>query len=333
MSLRIKEKEEPDGAYTHNLYLGQKLISDQVYINGNKSFDNDGLCDNISVNDFLKLKAIDVPKNFQLHVYDFEEEDFFEISNITRGSKSITLSFYTPFKTVNKLPFKEKDFYNTLRPYFEQNNHISFEISEDFSDFENNFISTHFEFSEINKTIEILIKEALIVLNSILDRAKDELSGFTWNDSYEHNESTFTRDLVVPLLRKLGFKDVQYTHGVNEFGRDIVFSKINEFNEKIYSAVQVKAGNISGKVRGEIDEIIQQLDDAFSMPLNLLGDSKEAYISSMIIIISGRFTENAKQKINHKINNALLGSISFLDKEAILNLQSELKKPDNKTYE
>jgi len=82
-------------------------------------------------------------------------------------------------------------------------------------------------------------------------------------------------------------------------------------------------------VRGEIDEIIQQLDDAFSMPVHLLNEPNDVYISEMIVVTSGKLTENAKQKIKHKINKTIAGSLTFLDKESIMNHFLRIKKADN----
>ena len=73
--------------------------------------------------------------------------------------------------------------------------------------------------------------------------------------------------------------------------------------------VQVKAGNLSGEAGSEIDKIIAQIGDAFSMPYLNTTSREKRYISDLIIAISGRFTENAKDKIVEKVNR---GNIYFL---------------------
>ncbi len=82
-----------------------------------------------------------------------------------------------------------------------------------------------------------------------------------------------------------------------EYGKDFIFSEIDKFGHNIYYGLQVKAGNISGKANSKVDEIIGQLDDAFSMPFEEIGSGNRYYISNFIIAISGNFTENAKDKI------------------------------------
>jgi hypothetical protein len=61
-------------------------------------------------------------------------------------------------------------------------------------------------------------------------------------------------------------------------------------------------GNISGKASGEIDTIIGQIDDAFSMPYYDISSRESRYISEFLIIISGRFTDNAKEKISKRLD-------------------------------
>lgn len=107
------------------------------------------------------------------------------------------------------------------------------------------------------------------------------------------------------------FNNIKYNHGKKEYGRDFLFSEVNKFGESVHYGMQVKAGNISGKVNSEIDMLIGQLNDAFSIPFYILGNKNPNYISVFIIVISGKFTENAKDKIIHKIPKELLGNVFF----------------------
>lgn len=249
--------------------------------------------------------------------------------NKREGSCIKTYSYWTPYPKINKLPFKEKQFYQKLRPILDNEEGITYEINDDFEDFENHFVLTHVLLKGLDLSIDNQIDKSRFILNNLLTKAINNVLSFNWKPKYDVNEKSFTQEVVIPLLNKLGFEGVHYNHGANEFGRDIIFSRINEFNEKKYCAVQVKVGNLSGKVRGEIDEIIQQLDDAFSMPVHLLNEPNDVYISEMIVVTSGKLTENAKQKIKHKINKTIAGSLTFLDKESIMNHFLRIKKADN----
>ena len=94
-------------------------------------------------------------------------------------------------------------------------------------------------------------------------------------------------------------------------------TKIGTFR---YYGVQVKAGNIDGGVNSQIDNIIYQIRDAFEIPFIFKNANEQSYISELYIIISGRFTSNAKEKIRYKISKGIYGSVHFLDKEDIENL-------------
>lgn len=168
------------------------------------------------------------------------------------------------------------------------------------------------------------INEALKYTFSNLPKIEQELEKLInesiWNDDFLKDEPKFSKELILPLLRKMKFDNVIYNHGKKEYGRDFFFSEINKFNEPVYYGMQVKAGNVSGKVNSEIDMLIGQLNDAFSMPFYVLGNQNPYYISSFVIAISGKFMENAKEKIIHKIPKELLGNVYFWDKEKMLEL-------------
>ncbi|MFC1803527.1 hypothetical protein ACFL0D_06115 [Thermoproteota archaeon] len=124
------------------------------------------------------------------------------------------------------------------------------------------------------------------------------------------NESRFILEVILPLLRIMEFNDIKYNHGVREYGKDATFSEVNKFGVRKNIAIQVKAGNISGKAGSDLDKIIGQIDDAFNMPYIDISSRERRYISELLIIISGRFTDNAKEKIIEKVGQR---NISFFD--------------------
>lgn len=140
----------------------------------------------------------------------------------------------------------------------------------------------------------------------------EELSSEILND-----EIKFTVEVLLPLFRNMGFIDVKYNHGKREFGKDVTFSEIDKFGVRRNYGVQAKAGNLSGEAGSEIDKIIGQINDAFSMPFVDTTSREKRYISDLIIAISGRFTDNAKDKIIEKINR---GNIYFFDIDKIQEL-------------
>jgi hypothetical protein len=173
---------------------------------------------------------------------------------------------------------------------------------------------------ELSDNINASLRTSFDFLPKIANEFERFFNSKIWNNDYLKDEPKFSKELILPLLRKMKFDNVQYNHGKKEYGKDFLFSEANRFGESVYYGMQVKAGNISGKVNGEIDMLIGQLKDAISMPFYLLGNKNPYYISTFIIVISGNFMENAKEKITHKIPPELLVNVFFWDKEKLLEL-------------
>jgi len=154
-------------------------------------------------------------------------------------------------------------------------------------------------------------------LNNLIRQAEIALGGLAWRDVHFANEDLFCREILEPLLRRMGFLFVRYTHGRREYGKDFTFSEQSTFGSLRHYGLQAKAGDVSGAVNAQVDELIGQVNDAFAMPFYELGSADRRFISTFVIAISGHFTENAREKIVEKIPATLLGSIWFLDRTRI----------------
>jgi hypothetical protein len=115
---------------------------------------------------------------------------------------------------------------------------------------------------------------------------------------------------------------------MEEYGKDYTFSELTLFGDLRHYGLQAKAGNMSGGVNSQIDEIIGQIEDAFNMPYYEIGSKDERYISAFIVAISGRYTDNAKDKIIQKIKKGLIGSVYFFDRDKILELVEKYWRND-----
>ncbi len=134
------------------------------------------------------------------------------------------------------------------------------------------------------------------------------------------SEKIFCEEILTPLFRHMRFENVIYNHGANEFGKDYILAEMMKINNIRYCGVQVKVGNVDGGVNSQIDNIINQIKDAFEMPFVLKNENRNIYISELYIVISGKFTSNAKEKIRYKISKGIYGAVHFLDREDIENL-------------
>lgn len=152
----------------------------------------------------------------------------------------------------------------------------------------------------------------------LLELAEEELRGNIWHPIYESNESVFTQQMLIPTLRLLGFSNVRYNHGVDEFGRDILFTETDRFGRTRLLAAQVKAGRVSGGAKSIVDTLVSQVHDAFEMEVQSIGENNPRRISEMLVVTSGKYTNNAREKINQKLAPSLRGSVIFWDKEDLL---------------
>ncbi|SMO94583.1 hypothetical protein [Fodinibius sediminis] len=177
--------------------------------------------------------------------------------------------------------------------------------------------------------------EKLIQVAQMAEQISEEIEGATeiiagrniWNPEDSENEKEFTLRTVIPIIRKIGFNSVKYNHGKREYGRDILFNRITEFQEIEFWAAQVKFGDISGSAGGDIDEIIAQIDDAFKMPFYDVYTKQKNRISKLAIIISGKFTNNAIEKICEKIEkHSTRNNLVFIDGEKIRSLSDQYLK-------
>ena len=89
---------------------------------------------------------------------------------------------------------------------------------------------------------------------------------------------------------------------------------MTEFQDVEYWGAQIKFGDISGAAEGDVNELIAQADDAFKMPFYDLYTKQKQRVSKLAIVISGKFTENAIEKICEKIeSHATRNNVVFID--------------------
>ena len=113
------------------------------------------------------------------------------------------------------------------------------------------------------------------------------------------NEQKFREEILLPILNDLGFDDIHLTHGVNEYGGDIICSNRNKFDLLEWNAFVVKTGKIS---RSNSPELSKRLEGLITQALDTLIERNETEygnysISKIFIITNDSFTENAKHSI------------------------------------
>ena len=201
------------------------------------------------------------------------------------------------------------------------------DITLDSYDDDGAYIFMHFSTEIDCDTCEEAIQISEQIANEIEGAAEFRLGVEMFRVSEAENQKEFTLRVVLPILRKLGFSNVKYNHGNREYGKDIVFSRLTEFEEVEHWAAQVKFEDIRGGVDSEIDEIFSQIEDAFKMPFYDLYTKTRVRPSKVCVIISGKFTENAIEKICEKIeSHAMKNNVLFIDGERIDTLSEKFRR-------
>lgn len=160
---------------------------------------------------------------------------------------------------------------------------------------------------------EVNIEYAISFIQSEYDSILGEL--LEPRDFTQLDEKNFTIHCVIPALRNRNFLNVRYEHGTKEYGKDVIY----QFNDNLgmvrYGAAQVKAGNISGKADGQLNNIIEQVKLAFQMPYIDMISQSEENIVQVLVICSGVYTNNAKDIILKRLME--FRNVAFLDGQDI----------------
>lgn len=182
--------------------------------------------------------------------------------------------------------------------------------------------------------IQSVMDSVLADFRAYLQNAETILNGGPeWKDEYWVHEKPFCDELLEKLLHQMEFDDIENKHGNWEFGKDFTFTERTFFGLHRYYGLQAKAGNISGAINPQpytrnsqgrrikvtpIDEILAQLEDAFTVPYRYKETAEPRFISTFIIAISGELTENAKEKLWWKLQKAgRLGMVYIWDRKKI----------------
>lgn len=201
------------------------------------------------------------------------------------------------------------------------------DITLDDYDDEGNWISLQYHFDVDADNLGAAIQHAEQIIQEI-EGATDLTLGSPFKRiENATNEADFTISIFIPLLRKLGFTNVKYNHGKREFGKDVVFARKTEFDDLEYWGAQAKFGDISGGATSDINTIINQAEDAFRMPFYDVYSRTKQRISKLVIVTSGKFTNNAVEKICEGIErHSLKNNMIFIDGDKIDTLTEKFTK-------
>jgi hypothetical protein len=282
-------------------------------VNGKEFHAEDGLVE-ADIEDLKGFNIGSIPKN--LGIVLFEDFETFIYGEGKRGGYAcISLSYS---KKYWEHKFGIGQYANAFKQAIEIREKANRDIHfDDFQDQDAAVIIAFTVFTFEDMPIDEALKKFREIIKELEGNTERILEGEEISSELLDNEPTFTIELLLPLFRSMGFIDVKYNHSKREFGKDVTFSEIDKFGVRRNYGVQVKVGDLSGEAGAEIDKIIAQIDDAFKIPYIDTTSKERRYISDLIIGISGRFTNNAEDKIIEKVHQR---NIYFLNIDKIQEL-------------
>lgn len=144
-------------------------------------------------------------------------------------------------------------------------------------------------------------------------------------------EVGFCKQTLKPLLEAMSpyIENLRYRHGNIEFGKDFTFSYVNPLNQRINVGLQAKWGDVKGASKSIMNEIVDQIRIAFSVPYKNKPDGQELYLNELYIVCSGKYRNNAIKIIERTLEKNY--NVHFLDGSDIADLRK--KATNRKTKE
>ncbi len=104
-----------------------------------------------------------------------------------------------------------------------------------------------------------------------------------------------------PLLRNVlrhieGVTEVEYTHGPNEKGADLI---ITRFDSALGRSHQIGVVAKIGKILNNFEDVARQIEEC-QMPRKIQGGTSEVRLSEVWVINNASISKNAQDKIHHK---------------------------------
>lgn len=138
------------------------------------------------------------------------------------------------------------------------------------------------------------------------------------------SEDELRRKVLIPLFKKMGFRDVEHYHGgTGEQGKDIVMWRPDSFDNRENYAVVAKRGSISGKASGgsgSASEIANQIRQSFRDPYTDPKGTGDQKVHKCIVVASGRIPKQAIDSIKNMLSEDLTRATRFINGDELWRL-------------
>jgi hypothetical protein len=144
---------------------------------------------------------------------------------------------------------------------------------------------------ETNMTNQKEIVQQAIALPK--EARKRVLLSFKERELYPHLKNLLTRMDSGSL--------VEITHGSDEYGKDLVMVREDQFGRTVI-AIVVKTGDIRAKTLGKIDEVKSQVNQAIAHPAVLKVISGSLPVSTVWVILAGELSNQAQKRLEQEVD-------------------------------
>src|SRR5688572_15117764 len=99
----------------------------------------------------------------------------------------------------------------------------------------------------------------------------------------DSKEEGFREQFIRPLLIRMGYVGISNKHGVNEFGKDYVFSELDPFGQLRHMIIQAKHDERINQGK-KVDDLITQIKQCFYVPYTLpTAPTEQRYVSAVYV--------------------------------------------------
>jgi len=141
------------------------------------------------------------------------------------------------------------------------------------------------------------------------------------------NEKQLRTQVLIPLFKAMGFRDVSHYHGGSlEQGKDIVMWKQGDIRERVNYGVVVKTEKISGKASGgsSAAEVCFQIEQCFGKPYLDPVTTKEQRVDYCFVVSSKEITKEAINSIQGVLRGNNLDKVTdFISGDKLWELVEE----------
>jgi hypothetical protein len=140
----------------------------------------------------------------------------------------------------------------------------------------------------------------------------------------ELSEEELCELVLMPLFTALGFRDIRYTHGILEHGKDIICSKYDELDGHVYIGFTVKSRPLSGSVSSSRSarEVLYQIKQALSVPFINPFNGREVTLGRVYFVTPFAISQHAILSIKEELRE-FGSSVRFVDGVKLLDLVRE----------